>query len=194
MNQPGHPVTRTPFLTPDQMDPEQRRVYEDIVRSRGTWLNGPYAPLLQSPELADKAQVLGELLRYRTSLGPMQSELAILVTARHWDCQFEWYQHEKVARREGIPESACMAIGRGDRPDLANAKQAATYDFASQLLGKHFVDDDTYRNAQEVLGVKGVVELTALIGYYTLIALTLNAHEVPLPAGVVPQLPKVDKP
>lgn len=186
-------MTRTPFLTPEQMDPEQLRVYEDILRSRGTWVNGPYAPLLQSPELADKAQVLGELLRYRTSLGPRQSELAILVTARHWDCQFEWYQHERIARREGIAEEICLSISRGERPALDDPKQAVTFDFASQLLGKHFVDDATYRSAQELLGVKGVVELVALIGYYTLVAMTLNAHEVPMPAGTSHQLPDLNK-
>lgn len=182
-------MTRTPFLTPEQMDPEQRRVYDDIVRSRGTWLNGPYAPMLHQPELAEKAQVLGELLRYRTSLGQRYSELAILVTARHWDCQFEFYQHEKIARREGVLVAICEAIARGDKPELTDERDIAIYDFSFQLLHHHFVANDAYDIVKSLFGVKGAVELTALIGYYSLIAMTLNAHEVPLPAGTVPPLP-----
>jgi 4-carboxymuconolactone decarboxylase len=171
------------------MNPEQRRVYEDILRTRGTWLNGPYAPLLHSPELADKAQQFGELVRYRTSLDPSLSELAILVTARHWDCQFEWYQHEKIARKQGISEAACLAIAEQQRPALATDKENTVYEFATQLLATRFVDDSTYRRAQSLLGVSGVVELVAVIGYYSFIAMTLNAHEVPLPAGATPPLP-----
>jgi 4-carboxymuconolactone decarboxylase len=182
-------TTRTPFLKPEEMDAEQRRVYDDIVRTRGTWLNGPYAPLLHSPELADKAQMLGELVRYRTSLDPRLSELAIIVTARHWDCQFEWLQHARIARKQGISDVAINAIANGQRPVLADEMEEAIYDYSSQLLATHLVADETYDKAKALVGVKGVVELTSVIGYYTLIALTLNAHEVPLPAGESPLLP-----
>ena len=182
--------TRTPFLTPQQMDPEQRRVYEDIVRTRGTWLNGPYAPLLHSPELADKAQAFGELVRYRTSLEPRLSELAIIVTARHWDCQFEWLQHEKIARRAGIGAATCDAIARGLPPPLADESEVVVHALTSQLLTVHRVDDATYARAKALFGVKGVVELVAVIGYYSFIAMTLNAHEVPLPEGTELPLPE----
>jgi 4-carboxymuconolactone decarboxylase len=182
-------MTRTPFLTPEQMDPEQRRVFDDIVRTRGTWLNGPYAPLLHSPELADKAQQFGELVRYRTSLAPRLSELAIIVTARHWDCQFEWFQHEKIARRQGISAATCEAIANGLRPSLDDEAENVVYEFATQLLSTHFVVDATHARACELFGVKGAVELVAVIGYYSFIAMTLNAHEVPLPAGSTPPLP-----
>lgn len=182
-------MTRTPFLKPEEMDAQQRRVYEDIVRSRGTWLNGPYAPLLQSPELADKAQVFGEFVRWHTSLEPRLSELAILVTARHWDCQFEWFQHEKIALKAGVPAQACEAIAHGQPPPLADASEQAVYDFTSQLLARHFVDDAIYARARERLGTPGVVELVAVIGYYSFIAMTLNAHEVPLPEGARAPLP-----
>lgn len=182
-------MTRTPFLKPDEMDAQQRRVYEDIVRSRGTWLNGPYAPLLQSPELADKAQVFGEFVRWHTSLEPRLSELAILVTARHWDCQFEWLQHEAIARKAGLSGQTCEAIAHRQHPPVADALEQAVYDFASRLLAMHFVDDATYARARELLGSKAVVELVAVIGYYSFIAMTLNAHEVPLPPGTQPPLP-----
>jgi 4-carboxymuconolactone decarboxylase len=182
-------MTRTPFLTPEQMNAEQRRVYEDIVRSRGPWLNGPYAPLLHSPELADKAQAFGELVRYRTSLEPRLSELAIIVTARHWGCQFEWLQHEKIARKQGISEATCTAIANGDTPVLTDELEQVVYAFSTKLLAEHFVDDPTYARTRELLTVAGTVELVAVVGYYSFIAMTLNAHEVPLPAGSSPPLP-----
>jgi len=189
MYEQSSPMTRTPFLTPEEMDSEQRRVYDDIVRSRGTWLNGPYAPLLHSPELADKAQALGELVGYRTSLDPRLSELAIIITARHWDCQFEWLQHEKIARKQGISEATCVSIANGYPPALDNEIDEVVYAFTSALLAKHFVDESTYARARALLGIPGTVELVAIIGYYSFIAMTLNAHEVPLPAGSVAPLP-----
>ncbi|MDH6152440.1 MULTISPECIES: carboxymuconolactone decarboxylase family protein [Paraburkholderia] len=145
--------------------------------------------MLHSPELADKAQAFGELVRYRTSLEPRLSELAIVITARHWDCQFEWIQHEKIARKAGVADATCDAIARGTKPPLADEKEEAIYAFASQFLVRHFVDEATYAQTQELLGVKGVVELVAVIVYYSFIAMTLNAHEVPLSAGATPPLP-----
>jgi 4-carboxymuconolactone decarboxylase len=182
-------MTRTPFLSPEQMSAEQRRIYEDIVRSRGVWLNGPYAPLLHSPQLAEKAQVFGEFVRYHTVLEPLLSELAILVTARHWDCQFEWFQHVKIARSQGLGEAICAAIAQGMRPEFTDEKEVAIYEFSSQLLATHFVDEAAYARARELFGVQGTVELVGIIGYYSFIAMTLNAHEVPLPAGTLPPLP-----
>ena len=182
-------MTRTPFLQPDEMNSEQRRVYEQIVASRGTWLNGPFAPMLQQPRMAEPASQLGEFLRYHTSLGPPLSELAILVVARHWDCDFEWYQHARIALRSGVPEELVGAIAADQRPQHMDERQAAVYEFAKSLLETRRIADEVYGRAQALFGVIGVVELTGLIGYYTFIAFSLLAHEVPLPAGVGPQLP-----
>lgn len=181
-------MTRTPYLTPEQMNPEQRRIYDDIVASRGTWLNGPYAPMLHQPRLAEPAQKLGEFLRYHTSLKAQLSELAILVVARHWDCDFEWYQHAAIALRSGVSPDIVAAIREGKRPDALREDESAVYEFARSLLEQHRIPSESYDLAKRLLGVVGVVELTGLIGYYTLIAFTLNAHEVPLPAGVTAPL------
>jgi 4-carboxymuconolactone decarboxylase len=181
-------MTRTPFLKPGEMNPEQRRIYDEIVASRGTWLNGPYAPMLQQPRIAEPAQKLGEFLRYKTSLAPRLSELAIVVVARHWDCDFEWYQHAAIALRSEVPAEVVESIRLRRQPVGMADDMAVVYDFTRQLLERHKVEDRVYDRAKATLGVVGVVELTALIGYYTLIAFTLNAHEVPLPAGVEPPL------
>lgn len=182
-------MTRTPFLKPEQMTPEQRRIYDDIVASRGQWLNGPFAPMLLQPRLAEPAQQLGAFLRYHTSLPPRLSELAILVVARHWDCDFEWYQHAAIALKSDVAVDIVEAIAQFNEPVLSDARQRLVYDFSRALLEQHRVPDALYADATEALGSVGVVELTGLLGYYTLIALTLNAHEVPLPAGVKPPLP-----
>jgi 4-carboxymuconolactone decarboxylase len=184
-------MTRTPLLSPADMNQDQRRIYERMVATRGTWLNGPYAPMLHQPRLAEPAAELGRFLRYHTSLGPSVSELAILVVARHWCCDFEWYQHAQIAREVGIAGEIVDGIARGERPADLDEKQSTVFDFTRELLRSHRVADALYRLATERLGVVGVVELTGLIGYYTLIALTLNAHEVSLPAGVGPQLPPI---
>jgi 4-carboxymuconolactone decarboxylase len=166
-------MTRTPYLTPEQMNPEQRRIYDDIIISRGKWLNGPYAPMLHQPRMAEPAQKLGEFLRYNTSLTPRLSELAIIIVARYWDCD--------------LPAAVIEAIRLRQPPPVRDDEQVI-YEFTRDLLQRHRVEDALYERAKSYLGMIGVVELTGLIGYYTLIALTLNAHEVPLPAGVQPPL------
>lgn len=182
-------MTRTPFLRPEEMNVEQRRIYDEIVASRGTWLNGPFAPMLHQPRLADPAQRLGNFLRYHTSLAPHLSELAILVVARHWDCDFEWYQHAAIALKQGVSAAVVEAIRQDTVPQSLSEESALVHAFTQQLLKAHRVSDDIYAQSRTAFGVTGVVELTALIGYYTLIALTLNAHQVPLPAGVDAVLP-----
>jgi 4-carboxymuconolactone decarboxylase len=182
-------MTRTPFLLPEEMNPAQRKIYDDMMASRGTWLNGPYAPMLHQPRMAAPAAELGEFLRYHTSLGPPLSELAIIVVARFWDSDFEWYQHSRIALKSGVPTDIVSAIAANQRPASLDERQTAIYDYTRALLETHRVPDDVYDRAKALFGVTGVVELTGLIGYYTFIALTLVAHEVPMPQGVGPQLP-----
>jgi 4-carboxymuconolactone decarboxylase len=181
-------MTRTPFLKPEQMTPEQRRVYDHVIASRGKWINGPFAPMLQQPRMAAPAAELGEFLRYHTSLGAPLSELAIIVVARHWDCEFEWSQHARIARSSGVAADVVDSIARGVRPATLDERQMVVYEFTRALLEIHQVRDALYNQATELFGVVGVVELTGLIGYYTFIAFALNAHQVPLPADAVPQL------
>jgi 4-carboxymuconolactone decarboxylase len=145
--------------------------------------------MLHQPRLADPAQKLGEFLRYRTSLPPSLSELSILVVARHWDCDFEWHQHAAIALRGEMSPDIVEAIRNDREPLQLNEAQRAVYAFARVLLEEHFVPDPIYDRVKSLFGVVGAVELTALVGYYTLIAFTLNAHQVPLPAGVSPPLP-----
>ena len=176
--------------SPEEMTPEQRRVYDAVVAGpRGKFV-GPLRAAIHRPELAEKWQQLGELLRFRTSLTPRLSELAILITGRYWDSQFEWHAHAPIALKAGVSKEVVRALRVGKRPEQLDAREAAVYEYCTEVLHKHFVSEATYARALELFGAVGVVELTALVGYYSMVAMTLNAHEVPLPEGAEPPLPK----
>jgi 4-carboxymuconolactone decarboxylase len=184
-------VARIPLPTPEVMSAEQRRVYDAIVKGpRGT-LVGPLRAALHRPELADKWQQLGEMLRYRTSLPRNISEIAILVTARRWNSQVEWHMHAIDAAKAGIPAEVIEDIKHQRRPATADAQMLAVYDFAVELTTTGTVARATYDAVRATWKDVGVVELTALIGYYTMVAMTLNAHEIPLPTGIEPPLPNI---
>lgn len=171
------------------MSEEQRAVFETVTNGPRGVLRGPLRAALHRAELADKWQQLGELLRYRTSLAPRLSELAILVTARHWDSQFEWHAHEPIALAAGLSPAVIGAIARAERPVFGHIDEAIIFDYADELLRNHHVHDETYERALQLLQAVGIVELTALVGYYSMVALTLNAHQIPLPEGAVSPLP-----
>jgi 4-carboxymuconolactone decarboxylase len=184
-------VPRIPLPTPETMTPEQRKVYDMIVTGpRGT-LVGPLRAALHSPELAEKWQQLGELLRFRTSLAPQLSELAILVTARRWSCQVEWYIHARAAAACGLDAAIIETIRNGQSPMIADWEARPIYDYSVELSTHGKVSDKVYGATLAMLGEVGVVELTALIGYYTMVAMTLNAHEIPLPDGAEPPLTEI---
>jgi 4-carboxymuconolactone decarboxylase len=172
------------------MTPEQRRVYDAIVSGPRGAVVGPLRAALHRPELADKWQQLGELLRYRISLPPAVREIAILVTARRWNCQVEWFMHAIAAKQSGVPADVIEDIRQGRRPSGADEKALAVHDFSAELTVRGTVGQSIYDRIRRDWGDVGVVELTALIGYYTMVAMTLNAHEIPLPDGIEPPLPE----
>ena len=181
-------MARIPLPSVETLTPEQRRVYDAIVSGPRGALRGPLRAALHRPELADKWQQLGELLRYRTSLPASLSELAILVTARHCNCQLEWLIHVEMARKAGLADTVIDNI-RTRRPiDSIVPAELDVYRYADELNRTDHVSEETHRRIRERFGVVGVVELTALIGYYTMVAMTLNAHEIPLPDGTRPPL------
>lgn len=179
---------RIPLVGPDRLDAEQRRVFDSIAGSRGHVV-GPFLALLHAPDLADRVQNLGAFLRYKTCLGPRLSELAILVTSRRWSCQFEWFAHEPHARAAGLAEPIIEAIRAGRRPEAMADDEAVVFDFATAVTETGMVTDAAHAAVREKFGVVGVVELTALVGYYSMLAMTLNAHRVGPPDGAEP-LPK----
>lgn len=180
-----------PRLTPldlDHLTPEQQEVANAIVSGPRGGLRGPFDPWLRSPQLADRAQRLGEFCRYHSSLPPRLSEMAIIVTGAFWKSQYEFYAHARLAREAGLPDAVIEAIRTGVRPDVTGA-EAAIYDFVTEFLNTKRVSDATYARAIEAFGERGVVDLVGIVGYYGLVSMTLNVFDVPLPPGVEPPLP-----
>ncbi len=179
-------MSRIHLPSPDELDPEQRLIYDKVVAGPRGRLRGPLRAALYNPQLADCWQALGAQLRYHTQLPPILSELAILVTARHCRSPFEWDAHRPEAERAGLPQQIIDALLAQSTPDAMSAEQSAVYHFALELNRLDSVSDATYANALALFDARTLVELTALVGYYTLVAMTLNAHEIPLPEGVAP--------
>lgn len=107
---------RLPPLAPEHWSVEQRVAADEVVRGPRGRLLAPFVPMLRSPELMLHAQRLGEYLRYRNALGQRLTELAILVTARHWTQPVEWAIHAPIAQREGVAAETVAAIAAGRRP------------------------------------------------------------------------------
>ncbi len=182
-------MSRIPLPREDELDDEQRQVCDEIKSGRRGAVLDLFMMLMHSPKLADRAQRLGVLLRYETSLETRLSELAVLTTAKHWNSSYEWHFHEKEALAGGLAADIIEAVRTGNTPKFANADEAAVYAYAREVLTNRHASDETYAGALKHFGNAGMVELTCLIGYYCMIALTLNEHDVPLPEGAAPALP-----
>lgn len=199
-------MTRIRDPHPDDMEPVRRAAYERLVSSRhpadvspehsrvyppgapgaGGPIGGPFNAWLRNSALAEQAVGLGVTLRYRTSLTPRLSELAILIVARLWRAGYAWASHEAMARRAGHGDDVFAAIAAGRRPALADADEEVVYDVCMALHETRSIDDATYARAVERLGEVGVVELICLAGYYVMVCMTLSAFDVAPAPGATP--------
>ncbi len=167
----------------EALDDDQRRAYDAIVGGARGKMAALFWPWLNSPELCDRAQALGEFVRYKTSLPPRLSELAVLVTARFWRSSFEWVTHEPIAREAGLAPEIIEAIKSGATPSFANDDEETVFRLSRELHETHAITDATYGDAVEHFGEGGTAELVCLLGYYTMAAMTLSAFQLPLPEG-----------
>jgi 4-carboxymuconolactone decarboxylase len=168
-------------LAPEAMNRAQRDVYDACVSGRRGRAPANVLAWLRSPELASRAQRLGEFVRYDTALAPRLSELAILVVARHWTSQYEWAVHRGEALKAGLAEELIEAIAARKQPVFSDEKEQVVYDFAVSLLKTNTVPDVAYQAAVAAIGEQSVVELVGVLGYYTLVSMTLNAFEIEPP-------------
>ncbi|SDR24643.1 4-carboxymuconolactone decarboxylase [Rhizobiales bacterium GAS191] len=174
--------------TREEMSEAQLRVVEAAIAGKRGTAPAPLLAWLDSPELGERAQRLGEFVRYDTTLPPALSELAILVTARFWTSHYEWHAHKREGLKAGIDPTVIDAIARRKPPKLQDPKAQLVYDFSMALHETHAVPAPLFAAAQKELGRQGVVELIGILGYYTLISMTLNAFEIGLPDGAAPEL------
>lgn len=192
LSKPRDPPTmgeRIPMVSPDTMSPVQRNVYEKIVSGPRGQVTGPLRVVLHAPELADRWQALGEYLRYHTQLPKLISELAIIAVGRYWNSLPEWSIHAPIARECGVPPDVMEAIRTAGTPVFSDFASFAAYEYIRELLQFGNVADTTYARILDLIGKVALVELTGLIGYYTMVAMTLNVHEVPAPPGPLLDLP-----
>jgi 4-carboxymuconolactone decarboxylase len=195
---------RFPILAPEQMTPEQAKLVQALLAGpRGSgnaspaavsaMLNrGPFNAWLRSPELGDRLQKVGEYIRFNTSLPLRLNEFAILITARHWTSQYEWYAHLPLALKAGLDPKIAADLALNRRPANMKDDEAAVYDFCTQLHRAKKVDDAAYKRAVALFGEKGVMDLIGVSGYYTAVSMTLNVAEVPVPAGQSDPLKPLD--
>lgn len=169
--------SRIPLPDVDRLDPPQQAVYQSIMATRGN-LNGPFLAWMHSPELASHAEKLGAFCRYQTGFALVESELLILLVAARFRCIGEQQIHEPIAEQAGLSADQIAAI-REQRPvRLATARLTVIHAVAEELLESNRIGDGLYEEGVRELGVRGMVELVGIVGYYSLVAMTLNAFEM----------------
>ncbi|MCF3936268.1 carboxymuconolactone decarboxylase family protein [Acuticoccus sp. M5D2P5] len=177
---------RVSDLDADNLDDDQRRVYDAIVTGPRATVPAPLRIWLHSAELADRAQSLGAFCRYGTTLPPRLSELAILTVAAYWRANYEWQVHAPIAASEGLSPAIIEAIRIGEAPQFADAEAEVVHAYAAQLLNERAVSEAVSDRAKAVLGERAVVELVGVLGYYTLISMTIVGFDVDPLDGELP--------
>ncbi|APC18733.1 4-carboxymuconolactone decarboxylase [Pseudomonas frederiksbergensis] len=170
--------SRLGALAEDQMDDAQRAVLKEILSGPRGNLDGPFLAWIHSPELANHAQRLGAFCRYSTRLELRLTELAILFTAAWWQSQAEWQIHEPIARKAGVSDTVIEALRQQAAPDFEREDESLVYRVGKALYVNRRVDDALYAEAIEAFGEPAVVELIGVLGYYALVAMTLNVFAV----------------
>lgn len=161
----------------------QEKAIQQITAGPRGALVGPFVPLLRSPELMTRLQLVGEYLRYQSVLDDDLFELAVLVVARRWNQQFEWGHHQPIALAKGVPTGAIDDVEAGGRPRSGRQELGLVWDVAQGLLIAGGIDDEVYDAAVDALGEQSVIELVVAVGYYTTLALTMNLARTPSPDG-----------
>lgn len=180
-------MSRLPDISEDQLTEEQKPIFDELTAGRG--VRGPFNAWLRIPEFADLAQKMGNYLRFRSSVSNKLIEFAVTITARHMSAQYAFLSHSKQVQDLGVSPDVISAIIERRRPVFHDSEEEAVYDFCHELNEDHVVSDSSYQAALEKFGEKGVVDLIAACGYYTLVSMTLVATNVDVAEGVKPPLP-----
>ena len=164
----------------------QRRVRDAILAGPRAGMRGPFKALLRSPGLFDPVQRVGEYVRFHSSLPRALTELAILVTARHWTAQFEWHVHHALAMQAGLSPEIAASIAEARRPEAMSPDEAIVHDFAHALLRRGDVSDAQFEAVRARFGEAGVIDLVGTVGYYSLVSMVLNVDRVQVLGGEPP--------
>lgn len=188
---PGHAQDRMPPIPSEDLNSEQAAAVAELEAVRGYGPSGPWIPLLRSPEVLSRARAMGDYLRFNSALPPRLSEFVILMTAREWTQQYEWYAHHQIALDAGVDPDIVDALAEGRPLEGLAEDEAVLYAFFTELNRDKNVSDATYARALEMFGEKGVIDTVGIIGYYTLLAMTMNTARTPAPGSSEPPLQRV---
>jgi 4-carboxymuconolactone decarboxylase len=165
------------------MTQAHREAVTEFLKTPRGGMGGPFAPMLHSPEFFNRAQRVGEYLRFAGAIPKKLREFAILVAARHWTQRYEWYIHAPLAEKEGLDRAVIDDLANNRRPARMDADEITIYEFCTQLHRTREVDDATYAAALQLLGIPGIVDLCGICGYYSMLAMVMNVARTPLPEG-----------
>ena len=191
---------RFKILQPAEMTESQKDLVKSIqsgprakvagsaANSGGGTVGSPFNVFLRSPELGEHLQQVGSYIRFRSSLGFKLNELAILMVARHWTSQYEWFAHHRLALQAGLDPEIAEAISKSERPKKMGPDEALIYEFTTELLETKQVRDQTFSAVKDRFGEQGVMDLIAVAGYYVLVSMVLNVDRTPVPGNANPPL------
>ncbi|MGE5818915.1 MAG: carboxymuconolactone decarboxylase family protein [Deltaproteobacteria bacterium] len=179
-------MSRLPVLQLQDLTAEQKRIYDEIARVRNGVVRGPFPIWLRNPELADRANQLGNVLRMQGKLEKRLFELMVLIVARHWSAQYEWFSHAKSALNSGLSPEIVDAIQNNRRPESLREDEQLVYEIISELVDTRTLSQPSYDRALATLGLDLLIELITAAGFYTMIAMVLNAFDAPVPSGERP--------
>jgi 4-carboxymuconolactone decarboxylase len=188
-------ITRFAPLKAEELTPPQK-AWADMIAApprNAKFVNPPYRAYIRNPDLAPRLTALSEYLRWNTSLPPRLSELAILITARQWTAQYEWFAHYPLALKGGLDPKVAGDIAQGRRPANMKDDEAALYDLAMALYVDKKVSDPVYKAALDKFGERGIMDIIGIIGYYDITSMTLITMQAGAPNDSVPPLPVLAK-
>ena len=186
---------RLPLLTPDALDPAQKKAYDRMMTDQVPWatkagfeaatpdgrLLGPFNSLLYAPEVGQAYLDYFTAEKKNTSLSERVHEIVILAVGAAWNSAYELYAHEAVGKSVGLPEGVVKALAAGDIPSGLSEPEESAYLFAHQLAAERRAAPETYARAKAAFGDKGLVDVVMLVGLYLVTCAALNAFEVPVP-------------
>jgi len=183
---------RLPPIPPEKYSEEQQHAAAEFLASRKVPVFGPFEPLMYSPQVMNQTRATGDYLRYHSALGNTLSELVILITAREWTQDYEWYVHYPIALKAGIKPAIADAIADGRRPTDMSEDEEIVYDFSTELHKNKRVSDGTFERADRRFGKKGIVDLTGINAYYAMLAMQMNVaqYQAPKDSKKLPRFPE----
>jgi 4-carboxymuconolactone decarboxylase len=181
-------IVRFAPLKPEQLTPAQKAWADELAAPprNGKISNPPYRAYIRSPELAPRLTALADYVRWHSSLPPRLSELAILITAREWTAQYEWYAHYPHAIEGGLDPTAAAAIAAGKRPENMKDDETALYDLVTALYRDKKVSDAVYKAALDHFGERGIMDIIGIVGFYGITSMTLITMQAGAPDGKTP--------